>query len=164
MLRRVIDALLCAHSTFRIDAVATVKLTDIYKLVYPAIYCCAARHKAANFQRVKNAVIRPRAKRRYELSSDAWDEPRRRSTSCGSRPAIAWQKLPVEPAIRIGSGTRRSAPRRRAARSRHTLPNRRDGATAARHDGKGWQVPKHSVLTRQQQHTSKGQHGPAPPE
>ena len=49
-----------ANSTFRIDAVATVKLTayaSSYTLPYIA---AAARRKAANFQRVKNTFIRPR--------------------------------------------------------------------------------------------------------
>ena len=98
------------------------------------------------------------SKRRRELSSDAWDTRRRRAKSCGSVPAnclISWN-LPVEQAIRIGSGTRRSASRRIAARSQHTLPNRRSRATAARHDGKGLASPKHSELTRRQHHTSRG--------
>ena len=49
-----------ANSTFRIDAAVTVKFT-----AYTSSYTLlrrrgAARRKAANFQRVKNAVIRPR--------------------------------------------------------------------------------------------------------
>ena len=42
MLRRVIDALLCAHSTFRIDALATVKFT-----AYTSSYTLLRRRGAA---------------------------------------------------------------------------------------------------------------------
>ena len=84
MLRRVIDALLCAQY-FPHRCGSHGETHRVYKLVYPAIYCCGGAAQSCQFPEGANIPSFVHApKGRCELSSDAWDKPRRRSPSCGS--------------------------------------------------------------------------------
>ena len=102
-------------------------------------------------------------KRRCELSSDAWDRPGSGPPSCGSRPAIAHHIFLLGKQYESGA----------APDGPHLVAELPDPSTPCRTDArcdsgaprrKGQQVASTSELTRRQQHTSRGQHGPAPPE
>ena len=130
-----------ANGTFRIDAAAMVKFTaytSSYTLPYMAQRGGRRGGAAQSCQFPEGEKYLHSTTLPSFDASSPWTRGISREScgSCAVKLPIRWN-LPVGHAIRIGSGTRRSAPRRRAARSRHPLPTRRGSATAARHDVKG---------------------------
>ena len=156
-----------ANSTFRIDAVATVKLTayaSSYTLPYIA---AAARRKAANFQRVKNAVIRPRFQAstraflgRVGRASTALQIVRVAPSNCMAGIIACW-------ASKYESGAAPDGPHRVAELPEPSTPCRTDAVVrhgAPRRQGLAGSEALGTDATAAAHEQGQPHHGPAPPE